>query len=100
MKYIIGFTSYTYEINGIIIPGKVGSRENQVGESGIATVSPEQLNMLEKNNTFKRLIESKSIKVLDTKPSWAVSSAEKMQEKDAEIAALKKELEKKKVGDK
>lgn len=81
MKYIIGYTPFAYDILGVVIPKKEVVRT----EAGAVPVTEAQLKELADNSTFISLVEQKSIKVLDTKPSWAISSAEKMQEKDDEL---------------
>ena len=81
MKHLIGYTSVSYQIGDVLIPGKSTTRSDK----DVATVSEEQLKELSKNSTFKSLLELGSIKVLDTKPSWAVSANEKIQEKDITI---------------
>jgi hypothetical protein len=92
MKYIIGYTSYEYVINGIRIPKKAASRTEQPGPLGVTAVSEEQLELLNKNKLFQRLLAAKSIKVLDTRPSWAVTSTEKISELQEENNRLRAEL--------
>lgn len=108
MKYLIGYTSITYEIGGIVIPGKSPNRSDK----DVTPVDDKQLAELRKNNTFDSLEKLGSIKVLETKPSWAVSANEKIQEKDtviqekeealkaekAKSAALEAEIAKLKAG--
>ena len=96
MKYIIGYTSYEYVINGIRIPKKAASRTEQPGPLGVTAVSEEQLELLGKNKLFQRLLASKAIKVLDTRPSWAVTSTEKISELQEEVARLRSELKERK----
>jgi len=92
MKYIIGYTSYEYVIGGIRIPKKTASRTEQPGPLGVTAVTEEQLAELNKNKLFQRLLEAKSIKILDTRPSWAVTSTEKISELQAENNRLRAEL--------
>ena len=96
MKYIIGYTSYEYAILGIRIPKKSNSRLDQPGDLGVTAVTEEQLKALEETKLFQRLVAAKSIKVLETRPSWSVSSAEKIDDLQQENARLKAELEKSK----
>ena len=96
MKYIIGYTSFEYVIQGVRIPKKSNSRLDQPGDLGVTAVTDEQLKMLEGTKLFQRLVAAKSIKVLDTRPSWSVTSAEKIDTLQQENAMLKAELEKSK----
>jgi len=96
MKYIIGYTSYEYVINGIRIPKKMASRTEQPGALGVTAVSEEELAMLNNTKLFQRLLAANSIKVLDTRPSWAVTSNERISELQSENARLRAELKGKK----
>lgn len=96
MKYIIGYTSYEYVINGIRIPKKANSRLDQPGDRGVTPVDDEQLKGLEGTKLFKQLIEAKAIKVLESRPSWSVTSAEKIDDLQQENARLRAQLEEKK----
>lgn len=101
MKHIIGYSPVSYQFGELVIPGKSVNRS----EKDVIGVDEAQLKLLEKNATFNALLANGSIKVLDTKPSWAVSSVEKIQGKDdalkaekAKTAALEAELAKLKAG--
>lgn len=93
MKYIIGYTAFEYAVCGVRIPKKMSSRADQPGEKGVTEVTEEKLKELRQNRVFKHLEENKDIKVLDTKPSWAITHVEKIQQKDTENEKLRKEVE-------
>lgn len=85
-RYIIGHTSKSYSINGILIPKRSSNRSS----ADVTKVSEEELEGLRNNKLFKSLFDANSIKVLDTKPSWAVSATEHIAEMQDEVKILKK----------
>ena len=89
MRYLIGHTPYEYEVVGIRVPGRSEARD----ERGVVAITEAQEKILLQNKSFKSLLDTKAVKILDTKPSWAVSANEQLQTKDAKIAELQKALE-------
>ena len=85
-KYIIGHTRKSYLIKGVVIPKRSTVRTS----ADVAKVSEEQLKELSTDKLFKSLLDTNSIKVLDTLPSWAQSTADHLKGAQDAVTVLKK----------
>lgn len=93
-KYIVGYTDYEYVINGVFIPKhNYNDAEKAKGKLGYTEIDDSKLAELQKVNVFNSLIDLKKIRVMDHKPSWAVSAEDKANAYKSELEAVKAELE-------